>query len=608
MSNNSLESRISKKASLYVFIFGLVLGVCQLALLYESQRNQFDKDLKIWVQSFPDSILPHLIDSDDFSVQSKVSLLQSTDLFTDFYVFRPQGETITGFGVVSPSDQNKQEIRDEAGVLWGQFSYTPNFNKVTSQIELYGAMALVVVVLLTLAIFLTIKRALRVEFKQFDSFIQRLLGVVGIVRHKSGREDGLDDLEDLQSGDKESSDQSMIRSAINSFIEELRQYDRRVAASRQLLIASEIKSARSDAIAKTAQMMAHDIRRPFQILESGLMVIGAGALDTEQVERLHADIRRSKDDVEGLLNNLIEVDREVVPDYELCSPKVLIEECLRDLDLTDKELQESTDIAFAHKHLINVDFLSIKRVFANLIDNARQASSMGGKVSIHTSEVGNRFLLTVHNFGKWISEEQLPHVFEAFFTQGKPDGSGLGLAVVKKIVEAHGGSVHCSSSEKDGTTFEVSLATTDRTEENNDSRKSKKEHPSYNPDHIQSVQNPSLVFVEDNFYIRNEFLGSCSMVPNIGFTSPREYWDWAEQHPASAAAIKVVITDLHFGLSSDQDGIKFAQVLSQKYPEVNIYLCTSSELTSPLDQCFSGKIRKDSKAFSEQVKALFGLT
>ncbi len=107
----------------------------------------------------------------------------------------------------------------------------------------------------------------------------------------------------------------------------------------------------------------------------------------------------------------------------------------------------------------------IQRVLINLLVNARQAMPDGGtiRVSLAADAETDEVVLTVRDTGKGIPKEQLPHIFQAFYTtKDGPDesgkgGTGLGLASCKETIDAHGGRIRVESSVGRGTAFIIRL-------------------------------------------------------------------------------------------------------------------------------------------------------
>jgi signal transduction histidine kinase len=112
--------------------------------------------------------------------------------------------------------------------------------------------------------------------------------------------------------------------------------------------------------------------------------------------------------------------------------------------------------------LIKADGRRMEQALANIVDNAVRHTPAGGSVTMTAAANDGHIQLSVHNTGSVIPPESLPHVFDRFF-QADPAGAradantGLGLAITKEIVQAHGGSVEAKSSVEDGTRFTITL-------------------------------------------------------------------------------------------------------------------------------------------------------
>jgi two-component system sensor histidine kinase ResE len=111
---------------------------------------------------------------------------------------------------------------------------------------------------------------------------------------------------------------------------------------------------------------------------------------------------------------------------------------------------------------IRADYRRLEQALANIVDNAVRHTPDGGSVTLRSGAENGHISLSVHNTGSIISADALPHLFDRFF-QADPRGArtdantGLGLAITREIVEAHGGQVEASSSETEGTEFTITL-------------------------------------------------------------------------------------------------------------------------------------------------------
>ena len=102
------------------------------------------------------------------------------------------------------------------------------------------------------------------------------------------------------------------------------------------------------------------------------------------------------------------------------------------------------------------------QVFSNLISNAVKYTPEGGSIRIGVSETRENGVVTIEDTGIGIRKEELPLIFERFYRTDqsrnrKTGGAGIGLTIVKSIVEAHGGTIVADSKEESGSCFTVSI-------------------------------------------------------------------------------------------------------------------------------------------------------
>jgi len=102
--------------------------------------------------------------------------------------------------------------------------------------------------------------------------------------------------------------------------------------------------------------------------------------------------------------------------------------------------------------LIQADPDQLRQILINLIQNAADAMPEGGTLTLATSMNDGHLELTISDTGKGIPKELLPKIFDPFVTT-KPNGTGLGLAMVQTLVRAHHGSISIASTPAHGTTF-----------------------------------------------------------------------------------------------------------------------------------------------------------
>jgi signal transduction histidine kinase len=87
----------------------------------------------------------------------------------------------------------------------------------------------------------------------------------------------------------------------------------------------------------------------------------------------------------------------------------------------------------------------------NLVKNSREAMPTGGKLLLRVRAVGDLAEFLIADTGSGIPEDVLSRIFDPFFTHGKSEGTGLGMAIAKSVVEAHGGTIQVKSEVGKGT-------------------------------------------------------------------------------------------------------------------------------------------------------------
>jgi signal transduction histidine kinase len=126
--------------------------------------------------------------------------------------------------------------------------------------------------------------------------------------------------------------------------------------------------------------------------------------------------------------------------------------------LIDRNLQLIVDCQSDAPQFV-CDPLLIVNTLINLIENAIQASPPGQSIllDVRFDRVARMFLLEIADHGKGMTTDQLSRIFTPFYTSGKADGTGLGLALARKWVMAHGGTITCQSEVGSGTRFTIAL-------------------------------------------------------------------------------------------------------------------------------------------------------
>ena len=215
-----------------------------------------------------------------------------------------------------------------------------------------------------------------------------------------------------------------------------------------------VKSERLAAIGELAGMIGHDLRNPLTGIKNSAYFLKKKGHEISQVQanEMLEVIDRCVNYSNKIVNDLLDYSREMRLELQECSLRQMMLESLAMVEVPEKVKIVNNVL---HKQTLKADPDKIKRVFVNLIRNAIDSMPKGGKLTIDGKVRGN-FEISFKDTGTGISDEVLPKLFSPLFTT-KAKGMGFGLAICKRIVEAHGGTITVKTAKDQGTTFTVIL-------------------------------------------------------------------------------------------------------------------------------------------------------
>ncbi|MBK7858093.1 MAG: PAS domain-containing protein [Archangiaceae bacterium] len=212
-------------------------------------------------------------------------------------------------------------------------------------------------------------------------------------------------------------------------------------------------------------MLGHELRNPLAPMRTALELMRLRAPQHSVRER--GVIHRQVDHLARLVDDLLDVSRITKGKVELRKERTLVSHVVaKALEQASSLLEEKhhrVSVEVSETLAVNADPTRLAQVVANLLTNAAKYTPPSGHVHVSAQRDGGRAVLSVTDDGVGIAAEVLPHVFESFVqapqTSARPEGGlGLGLTIVKNLVELHGGTVSArSEGPGHGTTVTVSL-------------------------------------------------------------------------------------------------------------------------------------------------------
>lgn len=222
------------------------------------------------------------------------------------------------------------------------------------------------------------------------------------------------------------------------------------------------KTQRMETIGRLASGVAHEVRNPLNSIQAIVAVLNQDLADNEEFISCSEHINDQVDRLAQLMKDLLELGKQkqeeylsVEPVLSLChSAFTLWKQCQNPQthQLVFTEAEEAKGIA------VRGDRGKLQQVLINLLDNASQHSPPGSEITVKILKPTKRKIhINVSDQGKGIKTEDIPHIFEPFFTK-RHAGTGLGLSIVKHIVDIHSGAIKVkNNTPSPGCSFKITL-------------------------------------------------------------------------------------------------------------------------------------------------------
>lgn len=268
---------------------------------------------------------------------------------------------------------------------------------------------------------------------------ERRLGAMTLALTDPGRSYGLRDLELAQ---------EVARRAATA-IENARLYEETEEAVR----------SRDDVMT----IVSHDLRNPINTISMTAELLRERRDDEEEL-RLLQIITRAAERMEQLISDLLDITRIEAEGLKIeptsLDPRALVEEAVEFQQPLAREKGVDLSVSTPGElPEVRADEGRVLQVFQNLIDNALKFTPAGGEIRVSAREEDGQLRFEVTDSGEGIGPDELPHLFDRFWQARESGraGAGLGLAIVRGVIDAHGGAVEAESQPGIGTTISFTL-------------------------------------------------------------------------------------------------------------------------------------------------------
>jgi signal transduction histidine kinase len=223
-------------------------------------------------------------------------------------------------------------------------------------------------------------------------------------------------------------------------------------AARQELIRQE----RISTIGRMASSIVHDLRNPLAAIYGGAEMMVDTDLSQAQVKRVASNIYRSSRRIQEMLQDLLDLTRGKTDRKEPC---MLNEVVAAGFEPAEGAAQQQKVRIWVDVPEVELELARarVERVFMNLAGNALEVMPGGGEIRVTGRDLGEVVEIDVSDSGPGVPRELREQLFQPFFTHGKKNGLGLGLALSRQTILDHGGDLSIVDGESVGATFRIRL-------------------------------------------------------------------------------------------------------------------------------------------------------
>lgn len=246
-----------------------------------------------------------------------------------------------------------------------------------------------------------------------------------------------------------------VYDALREKLNELRRRNEKIRIFEEKLV----KANKLSALGELASSIAHEIKNPLVSIQGFARRIGK-TKDRDKLETYAKFIEQEADRLSQVLTKLLGFSRMDEPKKDLLDMNEIVDDTVLFMEhhLTRfKNVQLSVEKE-ASLPKVYVDRIHVQQTMVNIIMNAAQAMPEGGRILIKTGMNDQYVFIAITDTGIGIRDEDLEKIFEPFFTtKEKEQGTGLGLSLCKRLIEANAGKIEVKSKVGEGTTFTIMI-------------------------------------------------------------------------------------------------------------------------------------------------------
>lgn len=289
--------------------------------------------------------------------------------------------------------------------------------------------------------------AIGVSYGVARTITRPLATITDHMRHIAATGDLTGRITTKRQGGWDDDDAHMLATTFNTLTESIVRFQREANQRERL-----------SSLGRLSTVIAHEVRNPLMIIKGALRTMAMDGASTADVRDAAKDIDEEIDRLNSLVNDVLDVARPIRFDFAATDINTVCRDAVQAASASRENAAVRTDLGPSLPELVT-DSERLRTVLINLLQNADHAieGKPAGTVTLITQQVADRRVaITIRDTGRGIAEDDLPRIFDPYFTTRRA-GTGLGLAIAKNIIEGLGGSISVTTRTGAGTDFRIDL-------------------------------------------------------------------------------------------------------------------------------------------------------
>lgn len=253
----------------------------------------------------------------------------------------------------------------------------------------------------------------------------------------------------------------LVRKSNENFVNELRDKNIKLENKNKKILKIQdelVKKERLSIVGQFSSMILHDLRNPISVIKGYSEILQMKSNDPEKVKTYAGSIQREAMALNSLASEMLDYSRgDIRLNLTITELDLLVESVFSNI----RKKLHSDNISLNQKINFNgpvlLDYDRIFRVLVNICENSRKALYHGGNITIEVFEEKENYIIKIIDDGDGINSDYVDKIFDPFTSFSQAGGTGLGMVIVKNIIDAHEGTVVVESEEHLGTTVMIKL-------------------------------------------------------------------------------------------------------------------------------------------------------